>query len=77
MTAIKIKLLSGNIQSMNIEDTDTGLSLKNQLESKIGIKYDQIRLIHSGKMLNDNSTLLSQNIKAGSTIHMVMSLRGG
>lgn len=44
---------------------------------KEGIDVKQIRLIHSGKQLNDTDTIESAKIEAGATIHMVLSLRGG
>lgn len=51
--------------------------MKQQLQEKEGIQVDQIRLIFSGKQLNDEKTLESYNIQAGATIHMVLQLRGG
>jgi hypothetical protein len=38
---------------------------------------EQIRLIHNGKQLNDESTLSAYNLKAGDVVHMVLQLRGG
>jgi Ubiquitin family len=51
--------------------------VKQALQEKEGIQVDQIKLIHSGKQLADDKTLESYNITAGSTIHMVLQLRGG
>lgn len=107
---ITIKTLTGRKQLFNFEDTDTVLTVKQQLQEKEGIQVDQIRqakgepaaisivwcaisnllnrnsrnlstlihrLIYSGKQLADESTLASYNVAAGSTIHMVLQLRGG
>ena len=41
-----------------------------------GIQVDQIRLIHGGRQLSDDKSLQDENITAGTTIHMVLQLRG-
>ena len=74
---ITIKTLTGRKQSFNFEDSDTILTVKQQLQEKEGIQVDQIRLIYSGKQLADDQTLGAYNLAAGSTIHMVLQLRGG
>ena len=38
---------------------------------------EQIRLIFGGKQLADDQQISDYNLKAGSTIHMVLQLRGG
>lgn len=38
---------------------------------------DQIRLIFGGKQLADEMKISDYNLEAGSTIHMVLQLRGG
>ncbi len=38
---------------------------------------DQIRLIFGGKQLADEMKIQDYNLEAGSTIHMVLQLRGG
>ena len=52
-------------------------SIKEALYSREGISVAQIRLIFGGKQLNDTDTIGGSKIKAGETIHMVLSLRGG
>ena len=74
---IFIKTLTGRKQSLNFEPTDNVIVIKNALQEKEGIQIDQIKLIYSGKQLNDDKTLESYNIAAGATIHMVLQLRGG
>jgi len=51
--------------------------VKEALQEKEGIQVDQIRLISAGKQLSDDKDLASHNVTAGSTIHMVLQLRGG
>ena len=75
---IKIKTLSGHITSFDMKENDTGLTLKKFLEEKDGIDSDQIRLIFGGKMIPDNELLSNNNkIISGSTIHMILQMRGG
>ena len=62
---------------MNVEPTDEIREIKQYLQEKEGIQVDQIRLIYSGKQLADNNTVEFYNVAAGSTIHMVLQLRGG
>lgn len=53
------------------------LHIKEALQEKEGIDVKQIRLIYAGKQLNDTDTVADAKIEAGSTVHMVLSLRGG
>jgi Ubiquitin family len=53
------------------------LAVKQALQEKEGIQVDQIKLIYSGKPLLDDKTLGSYNITAGTTIYMILHLRGG
>ena len=77
MTTIKVKSITGNMHKININTTDTGLSLKHHLEEITECKYDQIRLLYNGKMLNDNITLIDQNICHDNIIYMILVVRGG
>lgn len=74
---IFVKTLSGRKQALNVEEENTTLSIKQMLYEKEGIQVEQIRLIYSGKQLQDERTLKESNVTPGSTIHMVLSLRGG
>lgn len=74
---IFVKTLTGRKPQFNFENDTTILAVKQALQEKEGIQVDQLRLIFSGKQLSDEKTLQEYNIKAGETIHMVLSLRGG
>jgi len=74
---IIIKTLTGRKQPFNFNSEQKILEVKSALQEKEGIQVDQIRLIYSGKQLNDNNTLASYDVKAGAVIHMVLQLRGG
>lgn len=77
MTTIKVKSITGNIHKINVNNTDTGLSLKHHLEETTECKYDQMRLLYNGKMLKDNITLIDQNICHDNIIYMILIVRGG
>ena len=47
------------------------------MQEKEGIQMEQIRLIFGGKQLADEMKISDYNLEAGSTIHMVLQLRGG
>lgn len=74
---IFIKTLTGRKQGFTFESTDKVEAIKNALQEKEGILKEQIRLIFSGKQLADGKPLSEYNIVSGSTIHMVLQLRGG
>ncbi|CAI2381231.1 unnamed protein product [Moneuplotes crassus] len=72
-----IKTLTGRKQSFNFDEDNTILQVKQALQEKEGIMIEQIRLIFGGKQLADDQMISDYNLKAGSTIHMVLQLRGG
>jgi len=74
---IFIKTLTGAKQSFNFEADNTILQIKTALQEKEGILVDQIRLIFGGKQLADENKLSDYKLEPGSTLHMVLQLRGG
>ena len=73
----KIQTLTGRKQSFNFESDNTILQIKQALQEKEGIEITQIRLIFGGKQLADEMKISDYNLEAGSTLHMVLQLRGG
>ncbi len=71
-----IKTLTGRKQAFNFETDNTILQVKQALQEKEGIMIDQIRLIFGGKQLADEMKISDYNLEPGSTIHMVLQLRG-
>ena len=73
---ITIKTLSGRKLSLDFEPTQKVEEIKNALQEKEGIPVQQIRLIYSGKILKDELTIKEANISPGTTLMMMMHLRG-
>ena len=74
---LTVKTLTGRKEQLNFEPDNTILMVKQALQEKEGIQVEQIRLIYSGKQLQDDKKLEEYAIKPGDTIHMVLQLRGG
>ena len=74
---ITIKTLSGRKLSLDFEPTQKIEEIKNSLQEKEGIPVEQIRLICQGKVLKDELTIQEAKITPGTTLMMMMHLRGG
>jgi hypothetical protein len=55
----------------------TTYDLKRLIRAREGIPTDQQRLIYAGSQLEDEHTLSHYNLRAKSTLHLVLRLRGG
>jgi len=74
---IHIKKLDGQKEEFSLEPSDTVMKVKEMLSEKTGVHKDQIRLIFKGKPMVDEKSLGEQQVAAGSTVHMIMQMRGG
>ena len=74
---ITIKTLSGRKLSLDFENAQKISEIKDSLQEKEGIPVQQIRLIYGGKILKDELTIQEANITPGSTLMMMMHLKGG
>ena len=74
---IEAKTLTGKYLVLVIGPGHTVARLKATIHQKEGILPDQQRLIFRGSQLEDDDTLDQLGIKKGSTIHLVLRLRGG
>ena len=74
---IMVKSLTGKTLSIEINSTDMVLDLKNKLEDKEGIPISQQRLVMGGKHLFNELTIGNCNIQEGSTVYLLLCIRGG
>ncbi|ETS85066.1 hypothetical protein PFICI_03091 [Pestalotiopsis fici W106-1] len=74
---VKIRTLRGNIIEIPFSPEATVYQLKCAVCKSEGIPTDQQRMIYDGCQLEDVLLLANYGITTGSTIHLVLKLRGG
>jgi len=72
-----VKTLTGKTISLDIGEMATLMMLKKKVENEEGIPPDQQRYIFAGIQLENEDRLYQHLIQQGSTLHLVLRLRGG
>lgn len=73
---IFIKIMNGKTIALNVESDWTIEVVKLAIQSREGAPPDQMRLIWSRHMLEDDRTLADYNIQEKTTLDLVLRLRG-
>ena len=74
---IRIRTMTGQTLSFNVESTDKVGLLKAKIEGKLQIPASQTRLLFSGRPVNDERTFADYGIDGDALFHLVLQLRGG
>jgi len=74
---IHVKTLTGKDIPISIEINQSIFDLKTKIYNLEGIPEDQQRLIWAGQQLDDDRSFNDYRIDTGSTLHLVLRLRGG
>jgi hypothetical protein len=75
---IKVKTITGMKYAVDIDETSTIVDVKSVILAKTGVPGQQQRYIHNGKLLSDEQIIMNlSDAKAGMTLNMILSLRGG
>lgn len=72
-----VKTLTGKTITLEIEPSNSVEEVKSKIELKEGVPASAQRLIVAEKQLEDGHLVSEYEIKNDSTIHLVLSLKGG
>ncbi|KAK3337011.1 ubiquitin-related domain-containing protein [Cercophora scortea] len=73
----RVRTLTGKEIELDIEPDYKVAQIKEKVEEKEGIPPVQQRLIFGGKQMVDDKTATDYQLEGGSTLHLVLALRGG
>jgi len=69
---IFVKDLTGKVTTLQLEISDTIANVKDKIHNKEGILPTQQRLIFDGRELEDKNTLVDENIRMDSILHLIL-----
>ncbi|KZM25153.1 uncharacterized protein EKO05_0008478 [Ascochyta rabiei] len=74
---IFVKTLTGKVITLGVDLQETVFTVMTRIHAKEGIPPDQQRLVFGGRRLEPHQALSYYKIGIESTLHLVLSLRGG
>lgn len=77
MVQLFVKGLKGETYTCDIDESDNIREIRKQFSEKANIPIHEVRLVFSGKQLEDGRTLKYYNISHHSVVQTVLRIRGG
>ena len=71
---ITVKTLTGQVFPLEVATSESVCELKRKIQKVIKIPPESQRLMHAGKVINDNSSLDSYGVKSGAEIYVIRRL---
>jgi hypothetical protein len=72
--SIKVKTIENKQYEFRLSPTTLILQLKQEIQKSIGLEVSRQKIIFRGRLLQDNQTLLENDIHEGHTLNLVAKL---